>query len=216
MDQCDIPDTFLTPCFLTLCHKLNSLVHSLPQLLFSVTPIFARVIFSNPKINSMHISYMYERRSTAHEMKKSPCCWECIKCSKEGHCEKKWLQLNHVEDCEIFSHKPSSKSVYVTVLLNNEAQVQLQIDTGASCNILPQNDYIRATGNNQCKNLERSYTRLIMPNKSVVWPLGEIRLLTERKKKTIWSTLPHSEARFDTTPLQNNLRKDELSQNLRC
>ena len=76
MDQCDIPDTFLTPCFLTRGHKLNSLVHSLPQLLFSVTPIFARVIFSNPKINSVHISYMYERCSTAHEMKKSPCCWE--------------------------------------------------------------------------------------------------------------------------------------------
>lgn len=33
----------------------------------------------------------------------------------------------------------------------------------------------------QCKNLERSYARLIMHNKSVVWPLGQIRLLTERK-----------------------------------
>ena len=62
-----------------------------------------------------------------------------------------------VEDCEIFNHKPSSKSAYVTVLLNNEAEVQLQIDTGASCNVLPQSDYIRATGDSQCKNLERSY-----------------------------------------------------------
>lgn len=53
-------DTFLTPCFLTR-GKLLSLVPSLPQLLLSVTPIFARVIFSNPKINSVHISYKYER-----------------------------------------------------------------------------------------------------------------------------------------------------------
>ena len=52
-------------------YKLLSLIPSLPQLLFSVTLIFAShvgwfyicvgVIFSNPKINCMHISYMYKR-----------------------------------------------------------------------------------------------------------------------------------------------------------
>ena len=61
MNQCDVPETFLTPCFLTRGHKLLSLVPSLPQLLFSVTPVIARVIFSNSKINSVHISYTYER-----------------------------------------------------------------------------------------------------------------------------------------------------------
>ena len=65
--------------------------------------------------------------------------------------------------------------------LNNNAEVQLPIDTGASCNILPKSDYIWATGDKQCKSLEQSYTRLIMHNKTVVWPLGQIRLLTERK-----------------------------------
>ena len=141
---------------------------------------------------------------TAHEMKKSACPAvgkKCIKCGKEGHFAKKcgYSSVNHVEDCEIFSHKPSSKSAYVTVLLNNEAEVQLQIDTGASCNILPQSDYIRATGDNQCKNLERSYTRLIMHNKSVVWPLGQIRLLTERKGRR-YGVLYHI-VKHNLTPL---------------
>ena len=80
---------------------------------------------------------------TAHEMKKSACPAvgkKRITWDKEGHFTKKigYSSVNHVEDCEIFSHKPSSKSAYVTVLLNNETEVQLQIDTGASCNILPQ------------------------------------------------------------------------------
>ena len=121
-----------------------------------------------------------------HEMKKSACPAvgkKCTRCGKEGHFAKKCdsRSVNHVQDCEIYSHKPSSTSAYVTVRLNNNAEVQLQIDTGASCNILPKSDYIRATGDKQCKNLEQSYTRLIMHNKTVVWPLGQIRLLTERK-----------------------------------
>ena len=62
----------------------------------------------------------------------------------------------------------------MTVLMNNKAEVQLQIDTGASCNVLPKRDYIRVTGDNQCTNLEKSYSRLVMDNKSVVWPLGQI------------------------------------------
>ena len=77
---------------------------------------------------------------------------KCTRCGKEGH----------------FS------SAYMTVHLNNNAVVQLQIDTGASCKFLPKSDYIRATGDKQCKNLEQSY-------QTVVWPLGQIRLLTERK-----------------------------------
>ena len=107
--------------------------------------------------------------------------------------------FNHVQDCEIYSHKPSFTSAYVTVRLNNNAEVQLQIDTGASCNILPKSDYIRATGDKQCKNLEQSYTRLIMHNKTVVWPLGQIRLLTERKGRK-YGVLFHI-VKQDLTPL---------------
>ena len=93
-----------------------------------------------------------------HEMKKSGCPAvgkKCTRCGK-GHFAKKCesRSVNHVQDCEIYSHKPSSTSAYVTVRLNDNAEVQLQIDTGASCNILPKRDYIRATGEKQCKNLE--------------------------------------------------------------
>ena len=77
-------------------------------------------------------------------MKKSACPAvgkKCTRCGKEGHFANKCDSRsgNHVQDCEIYSHKPSSISVYVTVRLNNNAKVQLQIDTGASCNILPIN-----------------------------------------------------------------------------
>ena len=95
---------------------------------------------------------------TVHEMKKSACPAvgkKCTRCGK-GHFAKKCesRSVNHVQDCEIYSQTPSSTSAYVTVCLNNNAEVQLQIDTGASCNILPKRDYIRATGEKQCKNLE--------------------------------------------------------------
>ena len=141
---------------------------------------------------------------TVHEMKKSACPAvgkKCTRCGKEGHFAKKCgsRSVNHVQDCEIYSHKPSSRSAYVTVHLNNNAEVQLQIDTGASCNILPKSDYIRATGDKQCKNLEQSYTRLIMHNKTVVWPLGQIRLLTERKGRK-YGVLFHI-VKQDLTPL---------------
>ena len=137
-------------------------------------------------------------------MKKSACPAvgkKCTRCGKEGHFAKKCdsRSVNHVQDCEIYSHKPSSTSAYVTVRLNNNAEVQLQIDTGASCNILPKSDYIRATGDKQCKNLEQSYTRLIMHNKTVVWPLGQIRLLTERKGRK-YGVLFHI-VKQDLTPL---------------
>ena len=67
---------------------------------------------------------------------------------------------------------------------------------------LPKSDYvlyIRATGDKQCKNLEQSYTRLIMHNKTVVWPLGQIRLLTERKGRK-YGVLFHI-VKQDLTPL---------------
>ena len=55
-----------------------------------------------------------------------------------------FLSVNHVQDCKIYSHKPSCTSAYVTVRLNKNAEVKLKIDTGASCNILPKGNYIRA------------------------------------------------------------------------
>ena len=141
---------------------------------------------------------------TVHEMKKSACPAvgkKCTKCGRDGHFAKKChsRSVNHVQDCEIYSHKPSPTSAYVTACLNNNAQVQLQIDTGASCNILPKSAYIRATGDKQCTNLEQSFTRLIMHNKTVVWPLGQIRLLTERKGRK-YGVLYHI-VKQDLTPL---------------
>ena len=50
-----------------------------------------------------------------HEMKKSACPAvgkKCTRCGKEGHFAKKCdsRSVNHVQDCEIYGHKPSSTS----------------------------------------------------------------------------------------------------------
>lgn len=52
---------------------------------------------------------------------------------------------------------------------------------------------------NSVKNLEQSFTRLIMHNKTVVWPPGQICLLTERKGRK-YGVLYHI-VKQDLTPL---------------
>ncbi|PFX15433.1 Uncharacterized protein K02A2.6 [Stylophora pistillata] len=55
------------------------------------------------------------------------------------------------------------------------------------------------SGDKQCKNREQSFTRLIMHNKTVAWPPGQIRLLTERKGRK-WGVRYHI-VKPDLTPL---------------
>ena len=66
MSQCDVPDTFLTPCFFTRGYKLLSLVLSLPQLCFPVTPIFTSHVgcfmFFEFQINKQHAYLLHVRK----------------------------------------------------------------------------------------------------------------------------------------------------------
>ena len=55
------------------------------------------------------------------------------------------------------------------------------IHTGSSVDILPYDDYVRATDDNQCEKLENTNIRLVMHNKSVVKPMGLARLQVHRK-----------------------------------
>ena len=55
------------------------------------------------------------------------------------------------------------------------------MDTGSSVDILPYDDYVRATDDNQCEKLENTNIRLVMHNKSVVKPMGLAHLQVHGK-----------------------------------
>ena len=61
---------------------------------------------------------------------------------------------------------------HVTLTINGNADVSFHMDTGSSVDILPYDDCVRATDDNQCEKLENTNIRLVMHNKSVVKPMG--------------------------------------------
>ena len=70
---------------------------------------------------------------------------------------------------------------HVTLTINGNADVSFHMDTGSSVDILPYDDYVRATDDNQCEKFENTNIRLVMHNKSVVKPMGLARLQVHRK-----------------------------------
>ena len=67
----------------------------------------------------------------------------------------------------------------VPVTLNDTASVTFQIDTGSSANILPLEDYIRATNDCQCANIVPKDITLVMHDHSKRKALGFARLGVE-------------------------------------
>ena len=70
---------------------------------------------------------------------------------------------------------------HVTLTVNDNADVSFHMDTGSSVDILPYDDYVRATDDNQSEKLENTNIRLVMHNKSVVKPMGLAHLQVHRK-----------------------------------
>ncbi|CAH3041411.1 unnamed protein product, partial [Porites lobata] len=64
----------------------------------------------------------------------------------------------------------------VPVTLNDAASVTFQIDTGSSANILPLEDYIRATNDCQCTNIVPKDITLVMHDHSKRKAFGFARL----------------------------------------
>ena len=82
---------------------------------------------------------------------------------------KKCFFVNVVKD-------PSNQLALVTCIVNERHKVVFEIDTGASCNILPFSDYIRATGDRQGIHISSTKATLTMHNNSKAVPMGKVML----------------------------------------
>ena len=99
----------------------------------------------------------------------------------------------HIEDsCSeeeevFFIHvvkSPASQPALVTCTINERHKVTFEIDTGASCNVLPLADYIKATGDKRGALLNPTKTRLMMHNNTSATPVGKVMLHVERSGNT--------------------------------
>ena len=70
---------------------------------------------------------------------------------------------------------------HVTLTINGNSDVSFHMDTGSSVDILPYDDYVRATDDNQCEKLENTNIRLVMHNKSHGKPMVLAHLQVHRK-----------------------------------
>ena len=115
----------------------------------------------------------------------------CYKCNKRGHFARlcRAPKINHTEeigsdDEEVFFvnvvKDPSNQPALVTCIVNERHKVVFEIDTGASCNILPFSDYIRATEDRQGIHISSTKATLTMHNNSKAVPMGKVMLYVER------------------------------------
>ena len=103
-----------------------------------------------------------------HEFKRGMCPAaekKCKKCGKKGHFAKVCLSAKTVHIVEeefseeetyaISTVKGSSATQAIaTFRVNNQHDVAFEIDTGASCNILPLSEYVKATGDKNGLDIE--------------------------------------------------------------
>ena len=68
--------------------------------------------------------------------------------------------------------------------MNECHKVTFEIDTGASCNILPFVDYVKAMGDKQGVKISPSKARLTMHNNTSATPLEKAMLHVERSGHT--------------------------------
>ena len=109
----------------------------------------------------------------------------CRTCGKANHYAKMCRNKPaHYIDDEAVIHTVGSErktKAHVTLTINDNADVSFHMDTGSSVDILPYDDYVRATDDSQCEKLEKTNIRLVMHNKSVVKPMGLAHLQVHRK-----------------------------------
>ena len=72
----------------------------------------------------------------------------------------------------------------VTCTVNECHKVIFEIDTEASCNILPFSDYVKAAGDKRESDIIPSKTCLTMHNNTSATPLGKAMLPVERGGNT--------------------------------
>ena len=133
-----------------------------------------------------------------HEFRKNACPAvdkQCYNCNKKGHfaTQCRSTKTHHIDDEysdeeELFFihtvRSQSNKPALATCTVNDRHKVTFEIDTGASCNILPFTDYVKATGDRQGIHIIPSRTRLTMHNNTSAIPLGKAMLEVERGGNT--------------------------------
>lgn len=142
---------------------------------------------------------------------------------EKGHfatvCQSAKKSLHTLGDEESFSEEESydiveetahaistvkSDQVLVTCTINKHHQVTFEIDTGASCNVLPFSDYVKSTGDKQGLKLKKTTTRLTMHNNSSEYPLGS-HVTSEKKRDNALLTFLCRERLCDPHPGQKFL-----------
>ena len=78
----------------------------------------------------------------------------------------------------------SSRPALITCTVNEHHKVTFEIDTGASCNILPLADYVKATGDKEGALISPSKTRIIMHNNTSNTPICKVMLRVEQRGNT--------------------------------
>ena len=71
-------------------------------------------------------------------------------------------------------------SVVATCIVNQKHNVVFELDTGASCNILPLANYVKATDDEPGQYIQKTKTRLTMHNNTSERSMGKVMLFVER------------------------------------
>ena len=130
-----------------------------------------------------------------HEFKKEACPAfdkEYRRCGRKGHFSKvcrSTTKVHCLEDncsdeeevCFISSVKmTATHPVLATCTVNQKHQVAFELDTGASCNMLPYEDYVKATGDKLGHSIRKTKTHLTMHNNTSERPVGKVILTVRR------------------------------------
>ena len=78
------------------------------------------------------------------------------------------------------SNDDVATQLFVTMMVNDSANIKFQLDCGATCNLLPLKDYARVMGDPDDLYIEKSKAKLTMYNGAVMYPVGKCKLKCTR------------------------------------
>ena len=116
---------------------------------------------------------------------------KCHRCGKSGHLSRVChsLKLHVIEDkgsddeklfCVSSVKKSKDSRALATCTVNQKHDVVFEVDTGASCNVLPFLDYVMVTGDLLGRQMQATRAHLTMHNDTREAPIGKVILLAER------------------------------------
>ena len=78
------------------------------------------------------------------------------------------------------SNDEVASQLFVTMMVNDIANVKFQLDCGSTCNLLPLKDYARVMGDFDDLYIQKSKAKLTMYNGAVMYPVGKCKLKCTR------------------------------------